>query len=105
MKSVATIRDYLADYLKTNHMTLNQFSEISGINSGTLSGTLNGLRPIGVQQLDRLTAGMGLTEGYFYELYIHECFVHTSPDWRRLGPFYTVVPNSVRSIIWKKPLI
>ncbi|UOK63284.1 helix-turn-helix transcriptional regulator [Paenibacillus sp. OVF10] len=87
MKSVATIRDYLADYLKTNHMTLNQFSEISGINSGTLSGTLNGLRPIGVQQLDRLTAGMGLTEGYFYELYIHECFVHTSPDWRRLGPF------------------
>ncbi|PQP84525.1 transcriptional regulator [Paenibacillus sp. PCH8] len=87
MKSVATIRDHLADYLKTNHMTLNQFSEISGINSGTLSGTLNGLRPIGMQQLDRLTAGMGLTEGYFYELYIHECFVHTSPDWRRLGPF------------------
>ncbi|MHA7579316.1 transcriptional regulator [Paenibacillus vandeheii] len=87
MKSVATIRDHLADYLKTNHMTLNQFSEISGINSGTLSGTLNGLRPIGMQQLDRLTAGMGLTEGYFYELYINECFVHTSPDWRRLGPF------------------
>ncbi|WP_240768182.1 transcriptional regulator [Paenibacillus amylolyticus] len=87
MNSVATIRDHLADYLKTNHMTLNQFSEISGINSGTLSGTLNGLRTIGMQQLDRLTAGMGLTEGYFYELYIHECFVHTSPDWRRLGPF------------------
>ncbi|WP_458124348.1 transcriptional regulator [Paenibacillus sp. Z3-2] len=87
MNSVATIRDHLADYLKTSHMTLNQFSEISGINSGTLSGTLNGLRPIGMQQLDRLTAGMGLTEGYFYELYIHECFVHTSPDWRRLGPF------------------
>lgn len=87
LNSVTTIRDHLADYLKTNHMTLNQFSEISGINSGTLSGTLNGLRPIGMQQLDRLTAGMGLTEGYFYELYIHECFVHTSPDWRRLGPF------------------
>ncbi|WP_339305906.1 transcriptional regulator [Paenibacillus sp. FSL L8-0435] len=87
LNSVATIRDHLADYLKTNHMTLNQFSEISGINSGTLSGTLNGLRPIGMQQLDRLTAGMGLTEGYFYELYINECFVHTSPDWRRLGPF------------------
>ncbi|MDR6720222.1 transcriptional regulator [Paenibacillus amylolyticus] len=87
MNSVATIRDHLADYLKTNHMTLNQFSEVSGINSGTLSGTLNGLRPIGMQQLDRLTAGMGLTEGYFYELYINECFVHTSPDWRRLGPF------------------
>ena len=51
-------------------------------------GTLkNGLVNIGMQQLDLLTAGMGLTEGYFYELYIHECFVHASPDWRRLGPF------------------
>ncbi|MEN1989092.1 transcriptional regulator [Paenibacillus hubeiensis] len=87
MNSVATIRDHLEDYLKRNNMTLNHFSEISGINSGTLSGTLNGLRPIGMQQLDRLTAGMGLTEGYFYELYINECFVHTSPDWRRLRPF------------------
>lgn len=87
MNSVATIRDHLEDYLKRNNMTLNHFSEISGINSGTLSGTLNGLRPIGMQQLDRLTAGMGLIEGYFYELYINECFVHTSPDWRRLRPF------------------
>ncbi|PWW37275.1 MULTISPECIES: transcriptional regulator [Paenibacillus] len=87
MNPKATVRDHLEDYLKRNRMTLNKFSEISGINSGTLSGTLKGVRPIGMQQLDRLTAGMGLTEGYFYELYINECFEHTSPDWRRLGPF------------------
>ncbi|GGH64760.1 hypothetical protein GCM10008014_43480 [Paenibacillus silvae] len=87
MNSNATIREHLEIFLKTNHMTLNQFSEISGVNSGTLSGTLNGSRPIGMQQLDRITKGMGLEEGYFYDLYIQECFVHSGPDWRRLRPF------------------
>ncbi|WP_208643755.1 hypothetical protein [Paenibacillus barcinonensis] len=38
-------------------MTIHRFSEISGVNSGTLSGTLKGLRPIGLNQLDRITAG------------------------------------------------
>ncbi|MDT0124464.1 transcriptional regulator [Paenibacillus sp. RRE4] len=87
LNSNTTIREHLEIYLKTNHMTLNQFSEISGVNSGTLSGTLNGSRPIGMQQLDRITEGMRLEEGYFYDLYIQECFVHSSPDWRRLRPF------------------
>lgn len=87
VRSLTTIRDHLEDYLKRNSMTLIHFSEISGINSGTLSGMLNGLRPISMQQLDRITIGMGLPEGYFYDLYINECFVHTSPDWRRLRPF------------------
>ncbi|MCP1137386.1 transcriptional regulator [Paenibacillus polysaccharolyticus] len=87
LNSNTTIREHLEIYLKTNHMTLNQFSEISGVNSGTLSGTLNGSRPIGMQQLDRITEGMGLEEGYFYDLYIQECFVHSNPDWRRLRPF------------------
>ena len=87
MNSITTIRDHFEDYLKSKHMTLNSFSELSGINSGTLSSTLSGQRPIGVQQLDRLTAGMELPEGYFYDLYINECFVNTNPDWRRIGPF------------------
>ncbi|MDR6723221.1 transcriptional regulator with XRE-family HTH domain [Paenibacillus amylolyticus] len=87
MNSITTIRDHFEDYLKSKHMTLNSFSELSGINSGTLSSTLSGQRPIGVQQLDRLTEGMGLPEGYFYDLYINECFVNTNPDWRRIGPF------------------
>ncbi|WP_311283788.1 helix-turn-helix transcriptional regulator [Paenibacillus macerans] len=84
---MATIRTQLEEYLKSNRMTLNQFSEKTGINSGTLSGIINGHRPIAMQQLDRITAGMGLPEGFFYEEYIEECFFHAAPDWRRLGPF------------------
>lgn len=87
MKVNTTIRDYFEDYLKSKHMTLHQFSQLSGINSGTLSSTLSGQRPIGVQQLDRLTEGMGLNEGHFYDLYIVESFANANPDWRRLGPF------------------
>jgi len=68
-------------------MTINQFARISGINSGTLSSILNGNRPISMNQLERITEGMQLEEGYFYELYINECIFHTIPDWRRLGPF------------------
>ncbi|MUG20917.1 transcriptional regulator [Paenibacillus macerans] len=87
MKSVAAIRTQLEEYLKSNRMTLNQFSGKTQINSGTLSGIINGHRPIAMQQLDRITAGMGLPEGFFYEAYIEECFFHAAPDWRRLGPF------------------
>ncbi|WP_246062106.1 helix-turn-helix domain-containing protein [Paenibacillus oralis] len=86
-KVTTTIRDRLEDFLRSNNMTLNQFSELTQINSGTLSGIINGHRPIAMQQLDRITAGMGLPEGYFYEMYIDECFFHASPDWRRIGPF------------------
>ncbi|PYE50712.1 hypothetical protein HUB98_14500 [Paenibacillus barcinonensis] len=57
MNSKATICDHLERYLKNNRMTIHRFSEISGVNSGTLSGTLKGLRPIGLNQLDRITAG------------------------------------------------
>ncbi|MEC0136704.1 helix-turn-helix transcriptional regulator [Paenibacillus macerans] len=86
-KEPETIRGRLEEFLRSNNFTLNQFSELTQINSGTLSGIINGHRPIAMQQLDRITAGMGLPEGYFYELYIDECFFQASPDWRRLGPF------------------
>ncbi|RRJ62865.1 XRE family transcriptional regulator [Paenibacillus oralis] len=87
MKAATTIRSQLEAYLKNKSITLNQFSELTQINSGTLSGIINGHRPIAMQQLDRITAGMGLPEGHFYELYIDECFFQAAPDWRRLGPF------------------
>ncbi len=83
----ATIRDHLEHFLKRNRMTINRFSEISGVNSGTLSGTLKGNRPIGLNQLDRITAGIGMPEGELYELYIHEYLVDSTLDWRRLRPF------------------
>ncbi|MEC0137422.1 helix-turn-helix transcriptional regulator [Paenibacillus macerans] len=87
MKPASTIRSQLENYLKNKKLSLNQFTELTGINSGTLSGIINGHRPIAMQQLDRITAGMGLPEGYFYELYVDECFFQAAPDWRRLGPF------------------
>ncbi|RRJ67734.1 XRE family transcriptional regulator [Paenibacillus oralis] len=87
MKPASTIRSQLEDYLKNKRLSLNQFTELTGINSGTLSGIINGHRPIAMQQLDRITAGMGLPEGYFYDLYVDECFFQAAPDWRRLGPF------------------
>lgn len=87
LESTTTIRDHLESYLKREQMSISHFSETSGINSGTLSNILNKNRPIAMQQLDRITSAMRLEEGYFYELYIDECFVHATPDWRRLGPF------------------
>ncbi|WP_156395558.1 transcriptional regulator [Paenibacillus sp. Root52] len=87
MNPITTIREHLDNYLRKEQMTLNHFSELSGVNSGTLSSTINGLRPIGMRQLDQITIGMGLPEGHFYDLYINECIIHSNPDWRRLKPF------------------
>ncbi|PYE48883.1 transcriptional regulator [Paenibacillus barcinonensis] len=87
MEPTTTIRDHLERYLKREQMSISLFSELSGINSGTLSNILNKNRPISMQQLDRMTMAMKLEAGHFYELYIDECFVHATPDWRRLGPF------------------
>ncbi|WP_144530063.1 helix-turn-helix transcriptional regulator, partial [Peribacillus simplex] len=82
-----TIREQLEEHLRKHGMTINRFADLSGVNSGTLSNILNGNRPISMQQLDRITSGMGLPDGYFYDLYIDECIFHATPDWRRLGPF------------------
>lgn len=87
MQQHTTIQTELAAFLRKEGQTINQFAGISGVNSGTLSSIINGNRPIAMQQLDRITAGMGLPDGAFYELYIDECVVHSAPDWRRLGPF------------------
>ncbi|WP_138495738.1 transcriptional regulator [Paenibacillus pinistramenti] len=87
MKPAATIRTELEHYLKITGKSIHFFAEISGVNAGTLSAIINGNRPIAMGQLDRITAGMGLGEGYFYELYVDECFVHAAPNWRRLKPF------------------
>lgn len=82
-----TIRAELADYLKKNGITINQFAEVSKVNSGTISNIINGNRPIAMQQLDRIIKGMGLEEGSYYERYVEECFVQSNPNWRRLRPF------------------
>lgn len=87
MVATTTIRIELDSFLRSNGYTLQYFSEISGINVGTLSGIVNGNRPISMDQVDRLTAGMGLQEGELYDLFVDDFFVHHSLNWRRLRPF------------------
>lgn len=81
-----TVRAELEDYLKRKGTTINQFAETSGVNSGTISNIINGNRPIAMQQLDRITEGMGLAQGSFYDLYVDECFNNPTPNWRRIRP-------------------
>ncbi|ANA81105.1 XRE family transcriptional regulator [Paenibacillus glucanolyticus] len=86
MIHTTTIRSELETYLKKTGLTINQFGELSKINSGTLSTIIKGVRPIAMQQLDRIVAAMGLPEGSFYELYLEECFSYPL-NWRRMKPF------------------
>lgn len=85
--STTTIRAELEDFIKSEGTTLQRFSESAGVNVGTLSGIINGNRPIAIGQLDRITVAMGLPEGHFYDLYADECFTSTAPHWRRLRSF------------------
>lgn len=87
MKPAVMIRDQLADYLTQHGLSINQFAISSGINSGTLSRIINGHQPIAMSHLELITAGMGLSEDFFYSLYVEECFYYSAPTWRRLRPF------------------
>ncbi len=87
LKTTATISGEIERFINEHGMTINQLARTTGINSGTLSSIVNGRRPLSMKQLDLITSVMGLEEGHFYELYINECIFHSTPDWRRLGPF------------------
>ncbi|MCM3703345.1 hypothetical protein [Paenibacillus macerans] len=54
---------------------------------GTISSMLSGYRQISIHNLDLITVGMGREEGSLYELYLEDCLLNLSLDWRRLGPF------------------
>ncbi|SMF90280.1 Helix-turn-helix [Paenibacillus uliginis N3/975] len=82
-----TISAELIRYIKKENISISSFADKSGINSGTLSRIINGNQSISVSHLDLITRAMNLEEGYFYTLYADECFMQSSLDWRRLGPF------------------
>lgn len=102
MKDATTIQIELDNFLKRNGYTLQYFSEQSGINVGTLSRIVNGNRPISMEQLDRLTSGMGLEEGTLYDLFVDEFFVHHSLNWRRLRPFLLRCAELKSMAVFKK---
>ncbi|MGN7762141.1 helix-turn-helix domain-containing protein [Paenibacillus sp. 22594] len=87
MEATATIRDQLASYLSEQGMSINQFADRSGINSGTLSRIVKGHQPIAMSHLELITKGIGEVEDHFFSLYVDECFYHSAPTWRRLRPF------------------
>ncbi|WP_340388607.1 transcriptional regulator [Paenibacillus sp. FSL E2-0151] len=82
-----TISSHIEDYIEQQGYKLQQFANVCSVNVGTISAIINGTRPIAMNQLDQITAGMGLEKGYFYEMYAVEFLVKTAPDWRRLEPF------------------
>ncbi|MDR6724762.1 transcriptional regulator with XRE-family HTH domain [Paenibacillus amylolyticus] len=87
MEPTTTIRSFIEDHIRKQGYTLQYFADLSGVNAGTLSAIIKGTRPIAMAQLDLITQGMNLEPGHFYELYGAECFVESSPHWRRLEPF------------------
>lgn len=82
-----TIRTCIGDFIKINRLKLQQLAELTGLNAGTISGIVNGNRPIAISQIDALTEAMRLPQGHFYEQYAHEFFVEYEPHWRRIEPF------------------
>lgn len=87
MKLAPTIRSHKEDYIMKKGYKLQQFSNICGVNFGTLSAIIKGSRPLAMNQLDQITSAMGLEKGHFYEMYSVESFVEAAPHWRRLEPF------------------
>lgn len=85
MQPATTIRQLLENYIQGKGLTLHQFANFSGVNAGTLSSLINHRKPMSMLQVDRISAGMGLAEGSLYELYVEECLIQSSPNWRRLG--------------------
>lgn len=87
MKLAPTIRTYIENHMREHGFKLQQFSDITGVNVGTLSAILKGSRPMSMNQLDQITSGMRLEKGYFYESYGVESFIESAPHWRRLEPY------------------
>ncbi|WP_434748351.1 helix-turn-helix domain-containing protein [Paenibacillus amylolyticus] len=87
MESVPTIKIHIEKYMRENDLKLQHFSDITGINVGTLSAILKGSRPMSMNQLNQITSVMGLEKGYFYESYGVESFIESAPHWRRLEPY------------------
>ncbi|KOY17280.1 hypothetical protein AMS66_06835 [Paenibacillus xylanivorans] len=73
--------------MREKDLKLQHFSDITGINVGTLSAILKGSRPMSMNQLNQITSAMGLEKGYFYESYGVESFIESAPHWRRLEPY------------------
>ncbi|RAP17461.1 hypothetical protein C2W64_00764 [Brevibacillus laterosporus] len=74
MYSIKTLRSEIERSMMLFGFNLTQLSKLADIDSGNLSTFLKKNRPIPIQQLDRITKVFGYGEGWFYPLYVDECF-------------------------------
>ena len=81
-----SIREILEQYMQKERLSISRFSQLSAINTGTLSRILKGSKPISLGQLQRITDGMKLPEDSLFNNYIEECFASSS-NLRRIRPF------------------
>ncbi|WP_068614189.1 DNA-binding protein [Paenibacillus tuaregi] len=89
MESMNAIRSEIKDHLLSSGYTLTSFGHLSGMNRGSLSAILHGSppKPIAIRQLDIITETLGYPEGWFYHLYLDECFAGGKVSRRRLEPY------------------
>lgn len=81
-----TIREILDRYIQEEQLSISKFSQLSNINTGTLSRILKGTKPISLKQLQQITYGMALPEDALFQEYIEECFA-SFVNLRRIRPF------------------
>lgn len=81
-----SIREILEQHMQEEQLSISRFSQLSAINTGTLSRILKGLSPVSLRQLQQITNGMGLSEDSFFNEYVEECFTLSS-NLRRIRPF------------------
>ncbi|MEW4370807.1 hypothetical protein [Paenibacillus kandeliae] len=78
----------IEDEMKRSAINFNQLSQLTNINRGTLSSIFNtnSLKLPSIEQLDKITEGLKLSPGYYYDLYIEEYFRDFNPHWKKLKP-------------------
>ncbi|AYK06561.1 MULTISPECIES: DNA-binding protein [Brevibacillus] len=74
MGSIKTLRSEIERSMMLFGFNLTQLSKLADIKTGNLSTFLKKNRPIPIQQLDRITRAFGYGDGWFYPLYVDECF-------------------------------
>ncbi|WP_435922648.1 transcriptional regulator [Paenibacillus sp. DYY-L-2] len=73
--------------MQQEQINLRKLAQRADLNAGTLSSIFNHQKRLTVDHLDRLTSVMSLPEGHFYEQYVEDFLLNTTPDWRRIRPF------------------
>lgn len=88
VEKAKTIQDEIKQFLNLQDMNISELSSATDINRGILSGVINGNPPkvLSIKMLDTLTEYMELPEGYYYRIYIEDCF-REGAHGRRLRPF------------------